>query len=81
VLTQRFVLEFLDHFIGDIPGTGGKVASCPKMSPPELTPYLGVFLQHLARTATLYPLHQFAHRQFGRHRHQQMDVIWLNRST
>ena len=58
-------------------GTAGgtKVASGPEMSAPTALPNVGKLLLDLVRGSSLHALHEPAHRNARRDRHEQVDMI------
>ena len=65
----------LDDLIGHMASADGKVTSCPQMPPPELAAQFTKLFQHPPTATPFQPLHQLAHRQARRYRHQQVNVI------
>ena len=73
-LTLRFNV-LLDNLVCHITRARGKVAPCPEVSSPELSTQFTELFQHPSAAAALDSLHQLAHRQFGWHRDQQVNMV------
>jgi len=82
VSIRRFLTLLLDvlddYLVSDIPRTGHKISSRPHVPSPKHPAQTLVFHHHFARGLSLEPLHQLAHRDVGRDRDKNMDVIRRN---
>ncbi len=69
------VYVFHNHFIGDVPGADGKVASRPEMIAPELPFQDSVLAEEFIGCFAFYELHYGGNREMGRVRNEYVDVI------
>ena len=70
------VLNILKYdLVGNRTASGAKVAPGPEMAAPVTLANFGKFLLDLVRGATLDALHEPAHRDARRDRHEQVDMI------
>ncbi len=67
-----------NDFIRYIAAACYEVAASPKMSPPKLPCQFLVFAQQLAGGLSLEPLEEFRHRDMGRYRQEEMQVVFGN---
>ena len=68
-----YVLQ--NHLVRYITAARCKVSSSPQMPPPKLPTQMRELHQQLVAGLALQVLHYLAHRQIGRHRHKQMDMV------
>ena len=68
-----YVLQ--NHFVRYIAAACCKVPPGPPMSAPKLPTQVRELHQQFMTGLALEVLHHFAHRQIGRHRHKQMDMV------
>jgi hypothetical protein len=71
-----YVLQ--NHFVRHITAAGCKIPSGSQMPPPKLPTQVRELHQQLVAGLALQILHHFAHRQMGRHRHKQMDMVFAH---
>ena len=74
----RYVLQ--NHLVRYITAARCKVPPGPQMSAPKLPTQMRELHQQLVAGLPLEVLHHLTHRQIGRHRHKQMDMILANMS-
>lgn len=72
----RYVLQ--NHFVRHVPAARCKVPSGPQMSPPKLPTQMRELHHQLVAGLPFEILHHFAHRQIGRHRHKQIDMVFAH---
>lgn len=72
----RYVLQ--NHFVRYITAACCKVPPGPQMSAPKLPAQVRELHQQFVTGLALEVLHHFAHRQIGRHRHKQMDMVFTH---
>jgi hypothetical protein len=72
----RYVLQ--NHLVRYISAARCKVPSGPQMSAPKLPTQVRELHQQLVTGLALQVLHHLAHRQIGRHRHKQMDMVFAH---
>ncbi len=69
-----YVLQ--NHFVRYITAACCKVPPGPQMSAPKLPTQMRELHQQLVTGLALEILHHFTHRQIGRHRYKQMDMVF-----
>jgi hypothetical protein len=74
----RYVLQ--NHLVRYITAARCKVPPGLQMPPPKLPTQMRELHQQLVAGLALQVLHHLTHRQIGRHRHKQMDMILANMS-
>ena len=77
VPVSRCIAESLRRYIT---AARCKVSSGPQMPPPKLPTQVRELHQQLVVGLPLEILHHFTHRQIGRHRHKQMDMVFAHMS-
>ena len=65
----------LDDFVSDVATTNAKVSACPQMAAPEFLSQVRELTHQLVGGLTFEHLNESADRDFGRHAHEQMNVV------